>query len=408
MVLTINESRFLKNFATSSSIGGTKNNGLHRLTLTEEDKQMRDVYIRWLEEANLEVRIDDFGNIYARREGKKKNAPAVTFGSHLDSQFYGGRFDGVLGVLAGLEVMETLNDHQIVTDYPLELINFTNEEGARFNPPILGSGAVTGKFSKEYVYNLQDENGVRFEDALIHIGYKGEEENRLKDAKCFVELHIEQGPILDNENKDIGIVLGLQGLTRLNVDVYGFTNHAGGARMQDRQDALLAASHMIIAVNKMTEEIKDLRITVGKIHNYPNSINVIPGKVEFVIDIRHPEDAIKNKSVTLIQERVKQIAKENNVTCETYVDWAYDMVPFDSDVLEKVRESVKELHYTSLDLYGGPGHDAKYMSTYTPTGLIFVKSINGVSHNENERTEDEDLIKGANVLLHTVLKLATD
>src|SRR5690625_3497113 len=230
MALNINESRFLKRVATSSSIGGTKNNGLHRLTLTEEDRQMRDIYVRWLRAANLKVRIDDVGNIYARREGKKKNAPPVTFGSHLDSQFYGGRFDGVLGVLAGLEVMETLNDHKIETDYPLELINFTNEEGARFNPPILGSGAITGQFSKEFVYNLQDEEGVRFEDALENIGYKGSEENRLKDAKCFVELHIEQGPILENENKDIGIVQGLQGLTRLNVEVHGFTNHAGGAR----------------------------------------------------------------------------------------------------------------------------------------------------------------------------------
>ncbi|MGM8364515.1 Zn-dependent hydrolase [Virgibacillus sp. W0181] len=408
MVLTINESRFLKNFAISSSIGATKHNGLHRLTLSKEDKQMRDVYKKQLQEAGLKVRIDDYGNMYARREGRQKNAPAVTFGSHLDTQFNGGRFDGVLGVLAGLEVMEILNDKQIETDFPLELINFTNEEGARFNPPIIGSGAVTGQFSKDYVYNLQDEEGVRFEDALTDIGYKGKEENRLGETKCFVELHIEQGPILENENKDIGIVQGLQGLTRLNVVVNGFTNHAGGARMKDRKDALLAAAHMIVTVNKMTEEIEGLRITVGKINNYPNSINVIPGKVSFVIDIRHPNDEMKNKSVKLIQERLQKVAGENNVTCETNVDWAYDMVPFDQEIIEKISDSSKELNYSMLDLYGGPGHDAKYMSTYTPTGLIFVKSIDGISHNENELTEDGDLIKGANVLLNTILKLATN
>lgn len=408
MALTINATRFLKNFATSSSIGATENNGLHRLTLTEEDKQMRDVYVDLLKKANLEVRIDDFGNIYARREGKLQDAPAVTFGSHLDTQHYGGRFDGVLGVLAGLEVMETLNDHQIETDYPLELINFTNEEGARFNPPILGSGAVTGQFTKEFVYNLKDSDGIRFEDALTEIGYKGLEQNRLSNVKNFIELHIEQGPILDNENKEIGIVQGLQGLTRLNVKVLGATNHAGGARMQDRKDALLAASYMIIAVNKMTEEIEDLRITVGKIDNYPNSINVIPGTVEFVVDIRHPKDDVKNKSVTLIQEQLQEVAVSNNVSCETYIDWAYDTVPFDQDVIKAIGESAEELDYSAMDLYGGPGHDAKYMSTYTPTGLIFVKSIDGISHNESELTKDEDLIKGANVLLNTIVKLAND
>ncbi|MFD1708869.1 M20 family metallo-hydrolase [Siminovitchia sediminis] len=406
MTLKINEARFLSYMAKSSSIGATENNGLNRLTLTEVDKEMRDLYIELLKEAKLEVRIDDFGNIYGRREGKIKNAPVIAFGSHLDTQPCGGRFDGILGVIAGLEVMQTLNDHEIITDYPLELINFTNEEGARFNPPMLGSGGITGNLTKDFIYDVKDSDHVRFEDALTAIGYKGQEANRLKEAKSFVELHIEQGPILDNENIDIGIVQGIQGLTRVNVKVKGVTNHAGGARMKDRKDALLAAAYMMIAANKMTEEIEGLRVTVGKIDNFPNVINVIPGLVEFVIDMRHDRDEVRHQAVQLIEERLYELATEHNVSCEVHRGWEYNMVPFDPSVIQKIREAVNDLNYSAMDLYSGPGHDAKYMSTYTPTAMIFVKSVDGVSHNENEWTEDEDLIKGANVLLNTVLGLA--
>ena len=406
MALTINESRFLNYFSTSSSIGATENGGLNRLTLTAEDQQMRDIYIRLLKEANLEVRVDDFGNIYARREGKIKEAPPVTFGSHLDTQPCGGRFDGILGVLAGLEVMQALNDHGIETEYPLELINFTNEEGARFNPPMLGSGGVTGAFTKDFIYSTKDAEKVTFEEALASIGYKGMEENRLKEAKCYVELHIEQGPILDKENMEIGVVHGIQGLTRVNVKVMGVTNHAGGARMEDRKDPLLAAAHMIIAANKLTEEVEGLRITVGKIDNYPNVINVIPGATEFVIDVRHERDELRNQAVVMIKERLQQMAEQQNVTCKIENGWEYDVVPFNERIIRVVDEAVQSLGYSSMDLYSGPGHDAKYMSTYTPTAMIFVKSVDGVSHNEQEFTEDEDLIKGANVLLNTVLKLA--
>lgn len=228
------------------------------------------------------------------------------------------------------------------------------------------------------------------------------------DVKCFVELHIEQDPILDNENKDIGIVQGLIGLTRLNVKIFGATNHAGGARMKDRQDALLAASYMIIAVNKITEEMKDLRVTVGKILNYPNVINVISGAVEFVVDIRHTEDDLKNESVKLIQERLQYIAAENNVTCNAYIDWAYGKVPFDQSIIQAIETSVHDLDYSSIKLYGRPGHDAKNMSTFTPTAMIFIKSIDGISHSKYELTKDEDLIKGANVLFNTILKLANN
>ncbi|RST71881.1 Zn-dependent hydrolase [Siminovitchia acidinfaciens] len=408
MTLKINETRFLTYMEKSSSIGATENNGLNRLTLTEEDKEMRDTFIQLLKEANLEVRVDDFGNIYGRREGKIKDAPVIAFGSHLDTQPCGGRFDGILGVLAGLEVMQTLNDHGIETDYPLELINFTNEEGARFNPPLLGAGGVTGIFTKDFIYGVKDSENITFEEALTAIGYKGLETNRLQDVKSYVELHIEQGPILDNENIDIGVVQGIQGLTRVNVRVEGITNHAGGARMEERKDALLAAAYMIIAANKITKEIEGLRVTVGKIDNFPNVINVIPGSVEFVIDVRHDRDEMRDKSVELIKDQMHQLAREHNVQCEVTRGWEYDMVPFDKNVIQKIGDSAKSLNYSTMGVYSGPGHDAKYMSTYAPTAMIFVKSVNGVSHNENELTENEDLIKGANVLLNTVLQLAKE
>lgn len=407
-MLEINEERLLKNIEKSSAIGATVNQGLNRLTLTKEDMQMRDVYMDLLEKANVEVRVDDFGNMYGRREGKNNNAPPVTFGSHLDTQPSGGRFDGILGVLAGLEVIETLNDSAIITDYPLEIINFTNEEGARYNPPLLGSGALTGKFSKEYVYGLKDSNQITFEQALNDAAYMGMKANRLKAAANYVELHIEQGPILEREGKNIGIVHGIQGLTRINVKVIGLTNHAGGARMEGRKDALLVASHMIIAANKITQEIEGLRITVGKIDNYPNVINVIPGVVEFVVDVRHEQDRLKNDGVLLVQERLKQIAVEHSVQCETYLDWAYDTVDFDQRMVKSIERVTKSLAYSSMDIYSGPGHDAKYMSTFTPTAMIFVPSVDGISHNEKEWTKDEDVIKGANVLLHTILQLANN
>lgn len=405
-MLNINERRLLKNMETSSSIGATSNNGLHRLTLTKTDQKMRDTYIDLLKRAKLDVRVDDFGNIYARRKGRKNDAPAIAFGSHLDTQPYGGRFDGVLGVIAGLEVMEALNDYQIETEYPLELINFTNEEGARFTPPLLGSGAVTNQFDKNYVYGLQDADGITFEKALEQINYKGEEKNRLNNIKNYVELHIEQGPILDNENKEIGIVQGLQGLTRLNVNITGVTNHAGGARMVDRQDALLIASHMIIECNRITNDIPDLRITVGKINNYPNVINVIPGNCDFVVDIRHPHDSERVRSVNILRTKLQDIADLNNVTCNMEIDWSYDMVPFDEKMQKIIQKSADKFGYSSMRLFGGPGHDAKYMSTYTPSAMIFVKSVDGVSHNENELTKDADLIKGANVLLNTIYQLS--
>lgn len=405
-VRNIDNKRLMETFEISSSIGRTENNGLNRLALSPEDQQMRDIFVKWLKEENLEVRVDDFGNIYGKREGKIKDAPSVAIGSHLDTQPCGGRFDGIFGVLASLEVIRRLNDYGIETDYPIEIINFTNEEGARFEPPMLGSGGVSNTFSKEFIYSSKDENGISFKQALQSIGYMGEEKNRIKNIKNFVELHIEQGPILDKEDKSIGIIGGIIGMSWVHVKVIGETNHAGPTPMSARKDALVPASEMILRINEITKQYKGLKTTVGKVSNKPNAVNVIPGEVDFTFDIRHKDDVERKRAIEQLTKNFNEIANKYNVEIEITTEWNSDAVHFSTEVIDSITEATERLNYSSMSFYSGPGHDAKYMNSLCNSGMIFVKSIGGISHNENELTADEDLIRGANVLLHVVQKLA--
>lgn len=406
--LQINESRFLDTFKHSSSIGATAKGGLHRLALSQEDKQMRDLFVDWMREAGLAVRVDDFGNIYGRREGKDNNAPVVAIGSHLDTQPTGGRFDGVLGVLAALEVVRVLNDHQIETDFPIEIVNFTNEEGARFGPPMQGSGGLTEVFTQDFVYGSTDKEGITFKEALEEIGYLGEKENRLTIAKNYVELHIEQGPVLEEKDLSIGIVEGIQGMSWLKVHIKGRNSHAGPTPMESRKDALVVAAKMIIAANEITKQYPGLLTTVGKINNYPNVENIVPGEVEIKIDIRHPEDDIRKQATEELIEQCSAIAHHHQVEMTCTTEWDSSATIFADEVIEAVEEACDLLNYSSMKMFSGAGHDAKYMNEITKTGMIFVKSIGGISHNEAELTLDEDLVKGANVLLHVVLQLANN
>ncbi|EQB38670.1 MULTISPECIES: M20 family metallo-hydrolase [Virgibacillus] len=406
LMLRINRNRLLETIKVSSSIGATKNGGLNRLALTKEDQAMRNKYVTWLRQEDLQVRYDDFGNIYGRREGKIHDGPAVAVGSHLDTQPCGGRFDGVLGVLTALEVIRVLNEHNIETDYPIEIINFTNEEGARFEPPMLGSGGLTESLAKEFIYNIKDDDNVSFEKALIDSGYLGKEKNRIKNIKNFIELHIEQGPILENQNKSIGIVQGIQGMSWLNVSVTGETNHAGPTPMSNRRDALVPSSKMITKVNELTKEMEGLKTTIGKLHVKPNVTNVIPGEVEFMIDIRHEDDEIRSYAIERLKEQLSTIALMNNVEVTITTDWHSDAVRFSSTVTEAINEAAQKWGYSSLKLFSGPGHDAKYMTRLANSGMIFLPSIHGISHNEQELTLDDDIEKGANTLLYVIQKLA--
>ena len=404
--LMVNRKRLLDTINVSSSIGALENGGLNRLALTEEDKKMRNIFVKWLQEEKLDVRVDDLGNIYGRRKGKFNDSPAVAIGSHLDTQPCGGRFDGILGVLTALEVVRTLNENNIETDYPIEIVNFTNEEGARFEPPMLGSGGVAGEFTTDFIYNTKDNENISFQEALKKIQYMGDEKHRLRDIKYFIELHVEQGPILEKNNKLIGIVEGIQGISWLNVKVVGETNHAGPTPMEDRKDALAPSAKMVTKVYEITNEIEGLKTTVGKLNVKPNITNVIPGEVEFMIDVRHKDDEIRAVTIDRLREQLGTIAVMNNVEVTISTDWNSDAVLFSSEVMDAISEAAGVLGYSTLRLFSGPGHDAKYISKMADTGMIFLPSINGISHNEKELTLEDDIEKGANVLLNTILKLA--
>lgn len=406
--LKVDETYLFEKFNKSSEIGKTANNGLNRLALTDEDKLIRDNFISWMKEEALEVRVDDFGNIYGRREGINNEASPIVIGSHLDTQPYGGRFDGVLGVLGGLTVIKTLNKYNIKTERPIEIVNFTNEEGARFPQPMVASGGLIGEFKKSYIYNLADNEGTTYEEALKQIDYKGLESQRIKDAHSFLELHIEQGPVLENEHKDIGIVHGIQGMTWLSINIKGLSNHAGSTPMQDRKDAFHKATTVIQDIYGIAEKQLGLNITIGKVNVSPNVPNVIPGEVQFIVDIRHQNKSVLTECQNKIEQLIATVSNEQDYQAIVAVDWAAEPTAFADNVTQAIKDTTEALNYSYLEMYSGPGHDAKYMAGMTDTAMIFVPSHKGISHNEAELTYDKHIIQGVEVLLRTVNKLANN
>lgn len=404
--LNINQQRLLQSIKESSTIGATPNGGLHRLALSIDDKQMRNLLINWFEEEGLSIRVDDFGNMYGRREGKYQHQLPVVIGSHLDTQPCGGRFDGILGVLAALEVVRSLNEANVQTDRPIEIINFTNEEGARFEPPMLGSGGVCGVFEQDFIYSRQDKDGIKFHDALSSIGYKGLKENRLQKAEYFIELHIEQGPILEDEQVEIGVVEGIQGISWISITVEGEMNHAGPTPMENRKDAVVAAAKMIESIDKLAQEYEGLKTTVGQLNVYPNVPNVISGKVEFIVDIRHEEDEQRERALEVMKQQLSTISGLCNVELTFHTSWENDSVTFSEKVIKTISKCAEKRNLSTKRMFSGPGHDAKYMAEIAKTGMIFVPSHRGISHNEEEFTRDDDLVNGANLLLDVVCQLS--
>jgi N-carbamoyl-L-amino-acid hydrolase len=402
--LKIDPDRLWATIMETAQIGATAKGGICRLTLTDLDRQVRDWFVAACEAAGCTVSVDELGNIFARRPGRDPSLPPIAMGSHLDTQPTGGKYDGIIGVLSGLEVLRTLNDAGYETAAPIEVINWTNEEGSRFAPAMLASGVYAGVFDKDYAYGREDREGKRFGDELERIGYKGPVPVGDHKLAAFFELHIEQGPILEAENMTIGIVTGVQGMRWYEVTVTGMDSHAGSTPMPMRRDALVAAARMIEAVNAMALAHKpDAVATVGLIEGRPNSRNVIPGEVFFSIDLRHPSDAVLAVMEAEVEAAVRRIAAASAVEVVFEQTWNSPAVRFDSSCVDAVRRAASDQDFPCREIVSGAGHDAAYMARVAPTAMIFVPCEKGISHNELEKAEPEHVAAGANVLLRAVL-----
>ena len=361
-----------------AEIGATAKGGVRRLTLTDVDKRGRDKFRAECEALGLAVRVDAIGNTFARRPGRDPNRAPVLFGSHLDSQPSGGKFDGALGVLAGLEVMRSLHDLGIVTEAPLELINWTDEEGSRFGHSLMGSGVWAGVFELEKVYGLTDTEGVAVATALDGIGYRGPEPASAFRADAYFELHIEQGPILEREEKQIGIVTGAQAQVWYDAVVAGQDSHAGTTPPSARRDALVAAARIVDLVDRMMRARgEDGRGTVGQLLVSPNSRNVIPGEVRFSVEFRHPDDAEVDLLDKEFPAAARAIAKASGVTLELATLFKIKAQPFDPACVGLVREGAAKLGYATREIVSGAAHDAVYVARHVPTAMIFTRARMG-------------------------------
>jgi N-carbamoyl-L-amino-acid hydrolase len=403
--LLINGERLKNSIEEFSSFGKTKNNGVTRLALSKEDHLARDYFSSCCIELGMSIKIDDMGNIYATLEGVDNSKPPIVIGSHLDSVKKGGRFDGVLGVLAGLEVARTLVENKIKPSVPLTIMNITNEEGARFEPSLMASGVLSGKFEKSIMLQKTDVDGITFEEALHSIGYAGSEESRIKEATAFLELHVEQGPILERESLPVGVVESVLGMVCYELEVTGESDHAGTTPMDMRKDALFATNNIMTEARKKLRALdNDLVFTMGRLNVSPNIHTVIPNKVVFSLEARHKNPVIIKEVEEIILALTQSSSNEG---CEIKAEklWDRSTVYFDEQLCSRLEESAKKLGYPYKKMDSGAGHDAQFLASYLPSAMIFVQSIKGKSHCEEELTTWEDCEKGVNVLLETVLSL---
>jgi N-carbamoyl-L-amino-acid hydrolase len=404
---SINADRLWSSLMELARIGATEKGGVRRLALSPLDREARNLFIRWCEEAGCTVRVDAIGNIFARRAGKDDALPPVVAGSHIDSQPSGGKFDGAYGILAALEVVRTLNDRKIRTEAPVEVAVWTNEEGSRFTPVMMGSGVFIGAFPLADVLARPDIDGVTVAQALREIGYEGSEPAGGRPVGAYFEAHIEQGPILEDERKVLGVVVGALGLRWYDVVVHGQDSHAGPTPMRLRKDALLAAASVVLEVNAIAQRYQpDGRGTVGFMQVKPNSRNVVPGEVRFSVDLRHSSDDELEKMEQEMRAAVARLAAAQNCTATVERVASYPACRFDAGCIAAVRGAAQKLGLPHMDIVSGAGHDAIYMARVCPTSMIFVPCEGGISHNETENAKPEDLAAGCNVLLGVMLEKA--
>lgn len=406
--LHVDGARLWDSLMEMAKIGATPKGGVCRLALTDLDKQGRDLFVRWAKEAGCTISVDRMGNVFARRAGIDDSLPPVVTGSHADSQPTGGRFDGIYGVLGGLEVIRSLNDRGIRTKRAIETVIWTNEEGSRFAPAMVASGVFAGVFTEEYGLSRADVDGKTVGEELARIGYAGDVPCGGRPIHAAFELHIEQGPILEAEGKTIGVVHAAQGQRWYEVVLTGQESHAGPTPMPRRRDALLGAARVIQRVNDIGLKYAPYACaTVGMVQVHPNSRNVIPGRVFFTVDFRHPEDAVLAQMDADLRVAVAQIAESGKLEL-TKLDqiFYYKPVAFDADCVASVRAAAERFGYSHREIVSGAGHDACYLAQVAPTSMVFVPCVGGISHNEIEDATPEWIEAGANVLLHAMLERA--
>jgi len=403
-LLQIDAQRLWDSLMETAQIGATAKGGICRLTLTDLDRQVRDWLKAQCTALGCAVTVDEVGNMFARRPGKNSNLPPIAMGSHLDTQPTGGKFDGPLGVIAALEALRTLHDNDRATTAPIELVNWTNEEGARFAPAMLASGVFAGVFTPDYAYSRTDREGKTFGEELQRIGYRGTAKTGAHKFSGMFELHIEQGPILEHERRMIGIVQGAQGVRWYEVSVTGQEGHAGAMPMRLRKNALVGAARMIERTDAIARDIPDAVGTVGLIESQPNSRNVIPGEVFFTVDFRHPDEKVLDFMEMQLREALDEILPPLQLEYRENRIWASPPVHFSPDLIDCVRVAVEAGGFSSRDIVSGAAHDSVYIARVAPTTMIFVPSRGGISHNEAEWTSFEQCAAGAQVLLNAVLE----
>ena len=403
----VNGDRLWESIMEMAKIGPGVAGGNNRQTLTDDDAKGRELFKSWCEKEGLAMGLDTMGNMFARREGTDPNALPVMVGSHLDTQPTGGKYDGVLGVLGGLEIIRTLNDLDIKTKHPIEIVNWTNEEGTRFAPPMLSSGVFASMHTEEWAYNREDSEGKKFGDELKRIGWRGEEPVGERKLHAFYELHIEQGPILEDENVDIGVVTHGQGLNWLQVTLVGKESHTGSTPMPKRVNAGLGMARITQLVDEIALSHAPHAVgAIGHIDVYPNSRNIIPGKVVFTVDFRHPNKEVIQDMEERMRKGAADIAEKIGLTMDIEKVGNFDPVEFDKDCVEKVRDAAKTLGYSHMNIVSGAGHDACWINRVAPTAMIMCPCVDGLSHNEAEEITKEWSTAGADVLFHAVVNTA--
>ncbi len=407
--LRINGDRLWDTLMEMAKIGPGVAGGNNRQTLTDEDSEGRKLFQKWCEDAGMTMGVDSMGNMFMTRPGTEPDLPAVYVGSHLDTQPTGGKYDGILGVLGALEVCRSLNDLGIKTKHPIVVTNWTNEEGTRFAPAMLASGVFAGMHTEEWAKDREDAKGLKFGDELKRIGWEGEEPvgARKDNIKAFFELHIEQGPILEIEGKDIGVVTHGQGLWWLQVTVTGKDSHTGSTPMPMRRNAGLGAARMTELVHEIAMSHQpDAVGAIGHCDFYPNSRNVIPGKVVFTVDFRSPDQATLDGMKARFEAEAPKIAEELGLGIEIEVAGHFDPVTFDPACVKAVRDAAERLGYSHRDIVSGAGHDACWINRLAPTSMVMCPCVDGLSHNEAEEISKDWAKAGADVLFHAVVETA--